>query len=204
MRPLFRAALDRLVRNEPGVAATTPVAPARVAPARNVRFVGVGNAEREAIERRFSFGREMENIFVAVVQKAGRTDRLEMSARNFFAGIVRDRDRFDPVNRVLQNEEFAQSQDQLVRQHRIRRRRADVEKKRSVRPEQPADLRRPFFAPIEIRCAIRGVGKFAVANPEIVRRRRDHEIDRSSLELRHSRYAIAEVEIELSLNFRKV
>ena len=88
MRSLLRATLDCFVRNEPGVAAATPVTAARVAPARDVRLVGVGNAEREAVERRLAFWREMENIFVAIVQKARRTDRLEM-ARAKSLGPVR-------------------------------------------------------------------------------------------------------------------
>ena len=107
MRPLFRTTPDRFVGNEPCVPATAPVASAGVAPARDVRLVGVGNAEREPIERRLSLRREVENIFVAIVQKARRTDRLEMTTRDFFAGVIRNRDRLDPVDRVLQHEKFA-------------------------------------------------------------------------------------------------
>src|SRR5437879_301869 len=45
MRSLFRAALDRLVGNKPGVATTARVASAGVRPARNVAFVLVRNAD---------------------------------------------------------------------------------------------------------------------------------------------------------------
>ena len=69
MRSLFRPALDRLVRNKPGVAATAPITPAGVAPARDVRLVRVGHAEGKSIERRLSVRREVENIFVAIVQE---------------------------------------------------------------------------------------------------------------------------------------
>jgi len=48
--------------------------------------------------------------------------------------MIVDRDGFDPVNRVLQNEKLAQRHDDLVRQHRVRRRGADVEKQGTVRP----------------------------------------------------------------------
>ena len=48
--------------------------------------------------------------------------------------MIVDRDGFDPVNRVLQNEKLAQRHDDLVGQHRVRRRGADVEKKRTIRP----------------------------------------------------------------------
>ena len=122
---------------------------------------------------------------MTIVQVTRRIDRLEMAARDFaFARLVRQSDRLDPMNRVLEDKNLAQTQRHLVRQHRIRRRRADVEKERSVRPKQSPDLRRPFLAPVEIRCAIRGIGKFPVTNAEIVRRRSDHEVDRSRFEPR--------------------
>ena len=102
--------LNRLVGNEPGIAATAPIAPGGMAPARDIRFIGVGNAKREPVEERFSLRRKMKNIFMTVVQKASRVDRLEMSARNFFAVILGNRDGLDPMNRVLQDEGFAQPQ----------------------------------------------------------------------------------------------
>ena len=46
--------------------------------------------------------------------------------------MIVDRDGFDPVNRVLQNEKLAQRHHDFVGQHRVRRRGADVEKKRAV------------------------------------------------------------------------
>ena len=55
-------------------------------------------------------------------------------ARRATATMIVDRDGFDPVNRVLQNEKLAQRHDDLVGQHRVRRRGADVEKERTVRP----------------------------------------------------------------------
>src|SRR4051794_3346627 len=92
MRSLLLATLDRFIRNEPGVAAAPAVAATRVSPARNVGFVGVRHTEREPIERRLSFEREMKNVFVAVVQVARGIDRLEMSARCFFAVVIWKRD----------------------------------------------------------------------------------------------------------------
>ena len=52
MRPLFFPALNRFVGNEPGVAATAPIAAAGVRPARDVALVLIRDAEREPIERR--------------------------------------------------------------------------------------------------------------------------------------------------------
>ena len=54
-------------------------------------------------------------------------------ARRATATMIVDRDGFDPVNRVLQNEKLAQRHDDFVGQHRVRRRGADVEKKGTVR-----------------------------------------------------------------------
>src|SRR5438270_6523067 len=77
--PFFLAPLNRLIGNEPGIAATTAIAPARVRPARNVAFVLIWNAEREPVDRCFSLGREMKNVFMAVVQETLRVNRFEMS-----------------------------------------------------------------------------------------------------------------------------
>ena len=146
-------------------------------------LVRIRHPEREPIERRLPVRREMENIFMTIIQETRRIDRLEMPARNFARPVlVRQGDRLHPVDRVLQDEKFPQPQDQLVREHRIRRRRADIEKKRPVRLKQALDLRGPLLAPVEIGSALRLIGKFPVANPEIVGRRRHHEIDRARRE----------------------
>jgi len=192
MRPLFVPPLNSRVRHKPGVAATAPILTRGVGPARDVALVLVRHTEGETIERSFSLGRKVKNIFVAIVQVTGRVDRLEMAARNLAPPeLVRQGNRLDPVNRVLQNEKFAQAQDQLVRQHRIGRRSTEVEKKRSVRLEKAANLGGPLFAPIEIQIAFRCVREFAVPNPEIVRRRRNDEIDRTGREPGHPRDAVA-------------
>src|SRR6185437_11799430 len=93
---------------------------------------------------------EVEEIFVTIVQEPPGANWLEMAARNLLATLVRQGDRFDPVNGVLQDEEFAEAQDQFVRQHRIGRRGAEIEKERSVRPKQAANLAGPTFTPIQI------------------------------------------------------
>ncbi len=56
MRPFFVAALDRLVRHEPGVAAATQIASACVTPTRDVALVLIRHAKREAIHRRRARG----------------------------------------------------------------------------------------------------------------------------------------------------
>ena len=126
-------------------------------PTRDVALVLIRNAKREPIQFDATGLREMKNIFVAIVEKSRRIDRLEMAkranwlaaslcraklreggwsarvARRATATMIVDRDGFDPVNRVLQNEKLAQRHDDFVGQHRVRRRGADVEKKRTVR-----------------------------------------------------------------------
>src|SRR5437763_1469231 len=116
MRPFPGAALDCFVGNEPSIAAATSIPSVRMTPSRDVTLVGVRHTERETIDRSFSLERQMENVFVAIVEIARRTDRLEMPARNQLARFVLDRDRFDPMDRVLQDEQIAQPKNQLVRQ----------------------------------------------------------------------------------------
>ena len=93
MRPLLRPALDRFVRNEPGVAAAAPIFSLRVAPPRNVAFVGIWHAERQPIDRRPAFRREMENVFMTIVQVSRRADRFEVSARSDLARFTREGNR---------------------------------------------------------------------------------------------------------------
>ena len=132
MGALFRAALNRFIRDKPSIAAAPQIASARVPPARNVRFVLIRDSDGEPVQFDPPHFCEMKNVFVAIVQKPLRTDRLEMAER-FYRGLdphlalrvrlslarerievrVRraksarrdiDPDRFDPMNCVLQNE----------------------------------------------------------------------------------------------------
>src|SRR5690349_7173343 len=115
MRTLLRATLNRFVGNKPGIAATTPVLSFRVRPARNIALVGVRDTQRQAIDRRPAFRGEMENVFVTIVQVTRRADRIEMAARTYLASRFIDRDRLDPMDRVLENEQVAEPKNQLVR-----------------------------------------------------------------------------------------
>src|SRR3954462_10884034 len=104
MRSLFRASLNGFVGNKPNISAAPAVLSFGVAPSCDVALVRIRNSEGQPIDRRPTFGREMENIFMAIVQVARRADRFEVTARSRQAVIVLDRDRLDPVNRVLKNE----------------------------------------------------------------------------------------------------
>src|SRR5207249_4344384 len=108
MRSVAVAALNRLVWNEPGVAAA-PDAIGRAAPARDVRRVLVGDAEREPVEARRAVARQVEHELVAIVQEAVAVDRLVVADREVArqaggeAGrLALDGDRLDPMNDVLQ------------------------------------------------------------------------------------------------------
>src|SRR2546423_12165212 len=114
MRSFLGPTLNCFVGNEPSIAAAACVAPARVRPARDVALVLVRHAEREPVDANLAGDSEMKNVFVAVVQKSLGTDRLKMSKRSII-----DCDRFDPMNRVLQNEQIAQLKNNFVRKHRI-------------------------------------------------------------------------------------
>ena len=110
MRPVLFAALNRLVWNEPGVAAAAQIL-GRRAPARDVRLVLIFHPDRLAAERRVTVGREMEHELVAVVQKAFAVDWLVVADREILlepGSRARERlldgDRFDPVDGVLQLE----------------------------------------------------------------------------------------------------
>src|SRR5207247_11226645 len=120
--------LNCFVRNEPGVAATTHIASARMAPACDVALVLIRNTKCEPINFDVTSFREMENIFMTVVEEPLRTDRFEMTIRSNFSFYILDGNRFDPVNAILQHKKIAQSHHDLVWQHRIRGRGANVEK----------------------------------------------------------------------------
>jgi hypothetical protein len=102
MRPLLGAALNRLVRNEPGIAAATQIASASMTPAGDVAFVLVRYAKRKPIKLSTPSFREMKNVLMAIVKKPFRIDRLEVTVRFEIALSIFNCDRLDPVNRVLQ------------------------------------------------------------------------------------------------------
>src|SRR5436305_8818910 len=61
-------------------------------------------------------------------------ERIEVRVRRACPSLCRiDRDRFDPVNRILQNKHITQFDCDFMRQHWVRWRPADVEKKRAAR-----------------------------------------------------------------------
>src|SRR5262245_54078548 len=104
VRTLFLATLNRFVRNEPSVAAATQIASSSVPPAGDVTFVLIRNSDGKPIQLDATGLREVKNVFMAIIQKSFGTDRLEMTIRANRSVSIFDGDRFDPMNRVLQNE----------------------------------------------------------------------------------------------------
>ena len=140
MRPIAVAPLDRLVRNEPGVAAAAHALGPGAPPA-DVGLILVRHAEREAVQRRRSVRREVKNELVAVVEESVAVDRLVVADRQVpgqpGGGAGRrsfDRDRFDPVNQVLEPQVRAHGLGHVECRPRVARLRADVQEQRAVGP----------------------------------------------------------------------
>ena len=81
MRPFFLAALNCFVGDEPRVPAATQIFSPSMRPTRDVALVLIRHAKREPIQFDATGLREMKNIFVAIVEKSRRIDRLEMTKR---------------------------------------------------------------------------------------------------------------------------
>ena len=77
----------------------------------------------------------------------------------------------------MKNKKLTQSQGQFVRQHWVGRCGAQVQEEGSFGSKQPPDLERPSFTPVEVRFASRVIHEFPIANPDVVGRRGDDEID---------------------------
>src|SRR5437660_11978947 len=107
MWALLLAALNRFIRNEPCVAATTQIAASRMCPARDIALVLVWNAECQSIDLNMAGDREMKDVLVTIVQKPLRVDRFEMSARYGRAVFVLNGDCLDPMNAVLQDKRLS-------------------------------------------------------------------------------------------------
>ena len=108
MGPVLFAALDGLVGDEPRIAAAAH-AGGRGPPAADVRLVLIAHADGLSIDRRVARRGEVEDELVAVVDEAAAVDRLVVTDRQVVVEVgagagerLLDRDRLDPVNRVLQ------------------------------------------------------------------------------------------------------
>ena len=103
MWALAFSGLDGFVGDEPCVAAAAEVLAAGVAPACDIGLIYVGHAGGAAIKGGVSSFGQVEDVFVAVVDVAFRIDRLEVAAGDLLVVLGFDRDRFDPVEGVLED-----------------------------------------------------------------------------------------------------
>ena len=81
VRSFFLAALNCFVRDEPRIPAATQIFSPSMRPARDVALILIWNAKRQPVQFDATGLREMKNIFVAIVEKSRRIDRLEMTER---------------------------------------------------------------------------------------------------------------------------
>lgn len=152
MRAVLVARHDGVVGNKPGVATAAFVISAGVGPALDVAFVGIIDPGLAALEGNVAGFGEVKNVFVAVVDEALRIDGLEVAGGNFFAFPGVDRDRFDPVKGVLENERgrfFGESEEELMGKKRILGRGSEIEKEGAAGLEQAMDFGSPFMAPTD-------------------------------------------------------
>lgn len=186
VRAFAFAGLDSFVRDKPGVSATTEILTFRVAPARDVGFMHVRHASGAAIQRDIAGFGEVKHVFVAVVHVSLGIDRFEMPSGNWIAIHGGDGDRFDPVKRVLQNEQgiqpIGEGENELVGEQWIRWCGTDVEEKRRVFRHHAVHLCGPRFAPSEKFIARSGVFERGVVDPQIVGRRRHDEVEEFLIE----------------------
>ena len=68
VRPLLCPLVNRFVGDEPGVSPAPPVAARRVRPSLDIAFVSVRNANGQTVQGGVALRREMEHVFVAVVE----------------------------------------------------------------------------------------------------------------------------------------
>ena len=87
MRPFFLAALNCFVGDEPRVPAATQIFSPSMRPTRDVALILIRNAKREPIQFDATGLREMKNVFVAIIEKSRRIDRLEMAKRDLVAAF---------------------------------------------------------------------------------------------------------------------
>ena len=143
----------------------------------------------------------MKDEFVTIVQKAIAVDRLVVPdgeiARETGGDAGRlavDRDRFDPVDDVLQPQVGPRGLHDVERRPGIARLCADVQKQRAIRAQHARGGGNPGVRPVEVVGARQRVLVPVIADAEIVRRRRDDHVDAVRVELREEIEAVGEVE----------
>ena len=120
----------------------------------------------------------MKNKFLATVEELQRPDWLEMTPREMASPFQGDRNGLDPMNRVLEDEEFAESEHQLMGQKGVRRTSSDIEEKRAFGAKHTAEFLSPQTTPIEVFTPASAVVVTSVFGVDVIRRRSDDHVDR--------------------------
>ena len=201
MRSILLSVLDRLVRDEPGIPAA-PKPRGRAPPASDVRRILIAHAHGPAIDRGLASRREVEDELVAVVQKARAVDRFVVADREvLIESRVRtrhrffDRDRLDPVDGVLQPQIGPRRLGNIESGPRIGRFRADVQKQRAVGRQNTCGTANPLGRPLQIFGTRNRVVVAAILNAQIVRRRRDDDVNGSRGQPAEDLDAVVQVEV---------
>jgi hypothetical protein len=128
----------------------------------------------------------MKDELVAVVQEPPAVDRLVMADRQVAfeprprAGErLLDRDRLDPVNRILELKVRACRLSDVKRRPWVGRLGADVQEQRAVGGKDPAGAADPFARPIEVVAPRQRVVVAAISDAEVVGRGGDDRVHRA-------------------------
>ena len=158
-------------------------------PAFDVRGVLIGNSDGKALKFHVALVREVEDVFLGIVQESLAVDGFVMPDRNVIgdARIISDvalgdRDGLDPVDHVLKMEAPAKDGGDLPGSPGLGRANAEIEEQRPPRSENALDLRAPLFGPLQIGLPRKFVVIAAVIDPKVVGGRGDDQVHRSALE----------------------
>ena len=173
----LRPMLNGLVGNEPDIASATVVFPKRMRPTFDITLVRVGDPDGQTVEGRCSFQSEVEHILVAVIQKAGRIDRFEMSVGTDLS-VPLNRDGLDPMNGVLQLEQSTQAQRDFKGQQSISGRTAEIKEEGAVWFEHTRYFATPGRAPVQVIVGRPRILVHAVPHSYVVGRRSHNQIHR--------------------------
>jgi hypothetical protein len=173
----------------------------RLLPPTDVRGVLVLHADRLAIERRFPRWCEVEDELVTVVDEPLTVDRLVMTHREVF---LVDRNRFDPVDGVLQLEVRTNGLGHVECRPWIRGLCADVQEQRPARVERTRGAVDPPAGPREVVITRNRIVVTAVANAEVIRRGSDDDVERGGWELAENVEAIAQIKTERGATDREL
>ena len=199
MRPVLIAVLDRLVGDEPDVAATAP-ATGRCLPAADIGRILVLDADAAPIEQGPSGRCEMEHELLTIVEESAAVDGLVVTHREVplqsggsASRVALDDDGLHPVDDVLEMKVRANRLGDVQGAPGPGGFGADVQKQRPVGCQRPRRAAHPGLRPGQIVLARQAVLVGAIGNPEIVGRRGHHGGDRALGDPREHVQAVAVV-----------